>query len=939
MTHSPDTFRVPSPARIDRTQPVEFVFDDVTYRGYAGDTLASALLANGVHTVSSSVNRGRVRGITGAWAEDATAQVGIDAPYREPMVPATTVEICPGLVAHGVPGWGKLSEPVDTARYDSLHHHPDVLVVGAGAAGLMAAVITARAGVPVLLIDERPEPGGVRPDAAWVAGAVAEFDAFPHATRLIRTTAFGAYDDGCVLAVERRTDHLAGAPATTSRQRIHRIRAGRIIVATGAHERPIVFAGNDIPGVMLAGAAADYLHRYGVLVGRTAVVFTAGDSAYGDAFDLAESGVTIAAIIDVREQVSDDLRRRAAELGIDIRADDAVVTALEQPNRPHVGAVELRDGTVVAGDTVLVSGGWNPAAHLWSQLRGTIAFDASAAAFLPAGTLPNVDIAGAAAGLLTPGSCLTDGRRAGLVALRALGALLPEYRGVPRTADRAPAATAVYWRVPEADEELSFVDLQRDATVADVSRAVGAGMSSVEHVKRYTTIGTAHDQGKTSGIVTSGIVAEVLGIDVADAGTTTFRPPYTPVSFAALAGRHRGDLYDPIRRTPLHEWHVERGAVFEDVGQWQRPRFYPRGGEDMESAVLRECAAVRSGVGILDGSTLGVIDVAGPDAPAFLDMLYTNLMSTLTVGKIRYGVMCGPDGMVKDDGTVMRVANDRYTVYTTTGNATAILDWMEEWHQTEWPHLTVFTTSLTDHVATFPVVGPRSRDVIGAVFPDLEVANEAFGFMDWRDTTFGGVPVRLGRVSFSGELAYEVNVAAEYADAVWRALIDAGTPFGITPYGTESMHVLRAEKGYPIIGQDTDGTVSPHDLGMGWVVSKRKPDFIGKRSFSRPANQNPQRKQFVGLLPTDGTTKLPEGSQIIAHHADRSIPAPPVPMLGHVTSSYRSAELDRPFALALVAGGHQRIGTLLDVPVGDRLIEVEVTTTVFVDPEGARRDG
>ncbi|OZC33257.1 FAD-dependent oxidoreductase [Gordonia polyisoprenivorans] len=941
MTHSLTDLRTPTGGRLDRTRPIDFVFDGVTYTGYVGDTLASALLANGVRTITSSVNLGRVRGITGSWSVDATAQVGIDAPYSEPMVPATMIELCPGLVAHGVPGWGKLSADIDTARYDSLHHHPEVLVVGAGAAGLMAAVMAARAGARVMLVDERPEPGGATPDAPWVADAVAEFDAHPHTTRLVRTTAFGGYDDGFVLAVERRTDHLGessllGAATRISRQRVHRIRAKRIVIAAGAHERPIVFGTNDLPGVMLAGAAADYLHRYGVLVGREAVVFTACDSAYADAFDLAESGVHIAAVVDVRPHVSSDLLERATHLGIDVRTSDAVVRAIGDES---VEAVELLDGTIIGCDTVLVSGGWNPAAHLWSQLRGAIAFDADAAAFLPTGTLPNTDIAGAAAGLLTTGSCLTDGRRAGLTALRALGAVLPEYRGVPRTADRTPAATAVYWHVPQSEPESSFVDLQRDATVADVERAVGAGMRSVEHVKRYTTIGTGHDQGKTSGIVASGIVAELLGIDVSDAGTTTFRPPYTPVSFAALAGRNRGDLYDPIRRTPLHEWHIERGAIFEDVGQWKRPRFYPRGGEDMESAVLRECGAVRSGVGILDGSTLGVIDVAGPDAPVFLDLLYTNLMSTLKVGKVRYGVMCGPDGMVLDDGTVMRIAEDRYTVYTTTGNAAKILDWMEEWHQTEWPHLQVFTTSLTDHVATFPVVGPHSREVVGAVFPDLDVTNEAFAFMDWRDTAFDGVPVRLGRVSFSGELAYEVNVAAEYAETLWRALIDAGSAYGITPYGTETMHVLRAEKGYPIIGQDTDGTVTPHDLGMSWVVSKKKVDFLGKRSFDRPSNQDPNRKHLVGLLPTDSATKLPEGSQIIAHRADRTLPAPPVAMLGHVTSSYRSAELGRPFALALVKGGRERIGALLDVPVGDRLVEVEVTTTVFVDPEGARRDG
>ena len=936
-------FRRPTGGRIDRSVTIEFTFDDVTYTGHPGDSLASALLANGVRTVTTSVNLGRPRGVTGSWSEDATAQVGVDAPFAEPMVPATLVELCPGLVAHGVPGQGRLSHDPDDARYDALHHHPDLLVVGAGAAGLMAGLVAARGGAQVLLVDERAEPGGATPWASWVADAVAEFDALPTTTRLLRTTAFGAYDDGFVLAVEHRTDHLGtAAPAHLSRQRIHRIRARHIVVAAGAHERPIVFADNDLPGVMLSSAAADYLARQAVRVGQEAVVYTACDSAYADAFALADAGVAIAAIVDVRSAVSSDLAAEATHRGLRVIPGGAVVAARGEG---AVSAAELSDGELIACDTILVAGGWNPAAHLWSQLRGTITFAEHAAAFLPTGTLPHVNIVGAANGLLTTGACLTDGRRGAMEALRALGIAAPEYRGVPRTRDRSPAAPAVCWRsplpsTPESVAAPAFVDLQRDATVADIERALGAGMRSVEHVKRYTTIGTGHDQGKTSGIVASGIVADLLGIETGDAGTTTFRPPYTPVSFAALAGRDRGDLYDPIRRTPIHDWHVDAGAVFEDVGQWKRARYYPRGGEDMAAAVLRECAAVRGGVGMLDGSTLGVIDVAGPDAPQFMDMLYTNLMSTLKVGKVRYGVMCGADGMVIDDGTVMRTATDRYTVYTTTGNAASVLDWMEEWHQTEWPHLRVFATSLTDHVATFPVVGPRSRDVIGAVFTDLDVSNDAFEFMGWRDAvSVDGVPARIGRVSFSGELAYEVNVTAGQSLSMWKSLLSAGEPHGITTYGTETMHVLRAEKGYPIIGQDTDGTVSPHDLGMGWAVSKKKDDFIGKRSFARGSNQDPAREQFVGLLPTDGSTWLPEGAQIIAHSENRTLPPAPVPMLGHVTSSYHSAELGRPFALALLAGGPDLIGSRLDVPIGDTLCEVEVTSTVFVDPEGARRDG
>jgi len=504
------------------------------------------------------------------------------------------------------------------------------------------------------------------------------------------------------------------------------------------------------------------------------------------------------------------------------------------------------------------------------------------------------------------------------------------------------AAPTVLWRVPDPNDphgSVQFVDVQRDATVEDIRHALGAGMRSLEHIKRYTTIGTAHDQGKTSGIVASGITAELLGVPLETTGTTTFRPPYTPVAFTALAGRDRGRLYDPERVTATHDWHVEHGAVCEDVGQWKRARYYPQEGEDMTTAVLRECAVVRTRVGILDGSTLGKIDVQGPDAGVLMDRLYTNLMSSLKPGRVRYGVMCGVDGMVIDDGTVLRLADDRFLALTTTGGAARVLDWMEEWLQTEWPDLRVSLTSVTEQWSAFPVVGPRSRDVIGTLFPLLDVSNEAFPFMSWQDAQLDGAPVRLARISFSGELAFEVYVNPWYARAVWERIIDTGQAFGITPYGTETMHVLRAEKGYPIIGQDTDGTVTPQDLGLEWVVSKKKPDFVGKRSFDRAENRDPQRKQLVGLLPADAQTVLPEGSQIIEFCADGQLPPPPVPMLGHVTSSYRSAELGRPFALALVKAGRSRIGETVHVPVDGTLVPAEITGSVLVDPEGNRRDG
>jgi sarcosine oxidase subunit alpha len=947
-------FRTPTGGRIDRGTQYEFTFGGRTFTGHRGDTLASALLAHGVHKIATSVKLGRPRGISAAWAEDTGGLVQIEAPFPEPMLLASTVELHDGLAARGLPGQGRLADIADSARYDAMHAHADVLVVGAGPAGLLAALTAARSGARVVLVDEQSEAGGsllggndrIGGAAAteWVRAVVDELATYPEVRHLQRTTAFGHYDDGFVLALERRTDHLGNAaPAGLSRQRVWRIRASHVLVATGAHERPIVFANNDLPGIMLAHSARTFMHRYGVVVGRAAVVFSTNDSAYAAAFDLADAGVRIEAIVDARTEVSDGLRHECERRGIPLRAG-AVVTGTRGDDRVIEALVADFDGVNVGAaesvscDTLLVSGGWNPAVHLFSQARGVLRYDAALGGFVPGEHLAGVSVAGSANGVMDLAGCLREGRDSAGAALTGLGLPFDESAPLPDVSAVAVSPGVVLWRVPGREQD-QFVDVQRDATVADVARAVGAGMRSVEHIKRYTTIGTAHDQGKTSGVIASGITAELLGMPIEALGTTTFRPPYTPVAFAALAGRDRGALFDPVRTTALHDWHVAQGAVFEEVGQWKRPRHYPRAGEDMDAAVLRECASARSGVGILDGSTLGKIDVQGRDAAELLDRIYTNLMSSLKVGSIRYGVMCGVDGMVIDDGTVLRVAEDRFLVYTTTGGAAKILDWMEEWLQTEWPQLQVALTSVTDHWATFPVVGPRSRDVIGAVFADLDVSNDAFPFMTWRDTSLDGVPVRVARVSFSGELAFEVNVNAWHAPAVWERLLDAGRPYGITPYGTETMHVLRAEKGYPIIGQDTDGTVSPHDLGMAWAVSKKKPDFIGKRSFSRVENQNPLRKQLVGLLPVDQVTRLPEGSQIVEFCEDDALPPPPVPMLGHVTSSYRSAELGRTFALALVKAGQSRIGETLHVPVDGTLVPVEVTGSVLVDPEGARRDG
>ncbi|OON72733.1 FAD-dependent oxidoreductase [Streptomyces tsukubensis] len=941
---------------VDHSTELPFTFDGVDYAGRPGDTLASALLANGVRRVSTGLGSGRPRGVVAAGVEDSSALVQIEEPFPEPMLGAPSVELAPGLVARGLSGRGRLSDRPDPARYDARHAHCDVLVVGAGPAGLCAALTAARSGARVVLVDDQPRPGGSLlgtgesvdgvPGVEWAERQAAELRATEDVLVLSRTTAFGAYDDGFVLAWEKRTDHLgAAAPVRLSRQRIWRIRARQTVVATGAHERPVVFADNDRPGIMLAGAARTYLHRYGVLPGDDIAVFTTNDSAYDAVLDLRDAGARSAVVIDSRERVPDHLRDACLRRDIEVRLGHVVTGTSGPDGVSRVHAAPLSGGVLggrhgVDCDLLLVSGGWNPAVHLFSQAGGKLRYDAGLGSFVPDEATADLRVAGAAAGTSTLAGCLSDGVAAAGRAVEALGLSAASFTppATPVLAGGLPGQ--VLWMVPDPQEETAgrtqFVDPQRDATVADILRATGAGLRSVEHIKRYTTIGTAHDQGKTSGVIASGIIARAIGVDVAELGTTTFRPPYTPVAFAALAGRDRGALFDPVRVTPLHDWHVARGALFENVGQWKRPWYYPLPGEDMDTAVERECGAARTGVALMDGSTLGKISVQGPDAGELLDRVYTNAMGRLKVGSARYGVLCGVDGMVIDDGTVIRVSEDEFLLTTTTGNAAMVLEWMEEWIQTEWTELRVSLTSVTDHWVTIPLVGPRSREVLASVAPGLDVGNEAFPFMRWREAVVAGVPARICRISFSGELAYEINVVGWHGHPVWEALMAAGEPHGITPYGTETMHVLRAEKGFPLIGQDTDGTVTPHDLGMEWVVSKKKPDFLGKRSFTRQENTRADRKQLVALLPADPEVLLPEGGQVIG---TPQIPEPPVPMLGHVTSSYRSAALGRTFALALVRSGRARVGERLYIAYDGTAVPVDVHEPVLYDKEGARRDG
>lgn len=984
MSAQPQSARLSAGGRIDRSVTWRFTLDGQEYTGHPGDTLASALLANGRLEAGNSLYEDRPRGIMSAGVEESNALVKVAARFpghvAESMLPATAVSLIDGLNAEYLNGLGKLDPDEDRAEYDKKYVHTDVLVVGGGPAGLAAARQAVRAGARVILIDDQPELGGSllsgstdpslaesiegQPALDWVASVEAELISAAECTVLNRTSAFGSYDSNYVIAAQNRTDHLLTPAAPgVSRQRIWHIRAAQVILAPGAHERPLVFENNDRPGIMLASAVRTYLNRYAVAAGSRVVISTTNDSAYALAADLRAAGIAVEAVVDARPQLS-ETATAAAAAGTRVLIGSAVAnTTADLSGDGRLLGVTVRSindaGELTSGieqlacDLLAVSGGWSPVVHLHSQRQGRLRWDDDLAAFVPNSVVPNQQVAGSGRGSFALGDCVAEGISAGASAVIAAGFDSDVAPSAP-TPPRASSPTRQLWLVPgeqggPEDWHHHFVDFQRDQSVADVLRSTGAGMRSVEHVKRYTSISTANDQGKTSGVNAIGVIAAALKhgggetVGVGEIGTTAYRAPFTPVAFAALAGRQRGELFDPARLTSIHPWHVAQGALFEDVGQWKRPWCYPQDGEDMDTAVLRECAAVRESVGFMDATTLGKIEIRGKDAGEFLNRIYTNAFKKLAPGSARYGVMCTPDGMIFDDGVTLRLDDDRFFMTTTTGGAAKVLDWLEEWLQTEWPELDVHCTSVTEQWSTIAVVGPKSRAVLAKVAPELAADGgldaEAFPFMTFRETTLAsGVQARVCRISFSGELAYEINVPSWYGLSTWEAVEAAGAEFNITPYGTETMHVLRAEKGYPIVGQDTDGTVTPQDAGMEWVVSKVK-DFIGKRSYARKDAGRADRKHLVSVLPVDGSIRLPEGTQLVEQGITVNPAYGPVPMQGFVTSSYHSAALGRSFALALIKNGRNRIGETLVAAAGDQLVDVVVAETVLFDSEGTRKDG
>jgi sarcosine oxidase subunit alpha len=983
------TFRTAGGGRIRRDRPVAFQFDGQNLQGYEGDTLASALLANDVHLVGRSFKYHRPRGIASAGSEEPNALVTVDrGPGRvTPNLRATQVELYDGLKAtsqNRFPSlrfdlgsaagmaspllgagfyyktfkwppsfWRRIYEPAiraaaglgrappdpDPDHYAQQYAHCDVLVIGGGPTGLAAALAASAAGARVIVCDEQAEFGGslLAEEAATIDGLdAAEWLAQSLAilgdsvTLLSRTTAFGCYPDNLIGLVQRVSDHVAEPPDGTPRERLWQVRAQRVVLAAGAIQRPLVFPNNDRPGIMLADAGRVYLQRYGVRVGSHVVVATADDSAYRTALTLHAAGVHIAAVVDQRASGNEDLHASVRAVGIPVHLATSL-TSTEGRLRVHTAKLTgvVR---VLPCDTILTSGGWTPSIHLFAQARGRLRFDAGLGAFLPAQPVTGMHVAGACAGTFGLAACLEEGYAAGTAASRPGGIArgFAVTGAAPLNAVSANAPLAATGR-PHAR---SFVDLQNDVTTKDLAAATQEGFRSIEHVKRYTTTGMATDQGKTSNINALSVVADLLQQPVATIGLTTYRPPYTPVTFGSLAGAARGQLFDPLRTTPLHGWAERQGALFEDVGNWRRARCFPRADETLQQAIARECRAVRTAVGLFDASTLGKIEVAGPDAGAFLDRLYTGSFNRLVIGRCRYAVLLGEDGCIRDDGVVARLAQDRFHVTTTTGGAASVLHHMEDYLQTEFTDLRVWLTSTTEQWAVIALQGPRAFEVLaplteGIVWP-------AMPHMSVGEGQVAGVPGRIFRLSFTGEIGFEINVPADHAQHVWDALLAAGEPVGITPYGTEAMHVLRAEMGYVIVGQETDGTVTPEDLGLGWTIGRSKADFVGKRSLARPDKRRPDRKQLVGLLTADPTIVLEEGAQLVADPT----PSMPAVMLGHVTSSYWSEALGRSIALALVVGGRARIGSTLHVPMPGRTIPVQVTTPTFLPaPTDAKPNG
>lgn len=979
------TARLASGGLIDRSDILAFEFDGQRYSGYAGDTLASALLANDVHLLGRSFKYHRPRGVFTAGSEEPNALVELRGQARrEPNTRATTVELYRGLVANSqnrwpslkydilsinslfsplfVAGfyyktfmwparfWEKVYEPAirraaglgrasgleDPDHYEKVHTFCDVLVVGAGPSGLRAALESARRGARVILCEEDFRLGGrllsdrYQIDGfegpSWVQSVERELRASSRVKVLSRTTVFGSYDGGVFGALERVSDHLAVPGADQPRQRLWKIRAKTAVVATGALERPIVFGGNDRPGVMLASAVRTYLHRYAVAPWQRAAIFTSTDDGWKTLSELQSAGVHVQAVIDPRPRVAPELLTLARQANVRVLLAAEVT---ETHGGRHLREIAIRDRSGgrsrVSVDLLAVSGGFTPQLALTTHLGAKPRWSAEASAFVPHASNPGLFCAGAVTGAFSLDQCLDHGARAGHLAASAAGysgAQLPN-----KLASTTEAHQLVAHGVVKGVSQKAFVDYQNDVTADDIEIAVSEGFRSVEHVKRYTTLGMATDQGKTSNANGNALTAELTARSLAETGSTVLRPPSVPVAIGAFATNHRGRDFKPTRLTSGHDWAVERGAVFMDVGSWRRAQYFPSGRErTWLEVVCHEVNSVRSSVGVCDVSTLGKIDIQGPDAAILLDRVYTNLFSTLAIGRTRYGFMLYEDGFVMDDGTTTRFGPDRYLMSTTTANVGLVVRHLDYCRQVLWPDLDVSVTSVTEQWAQYSIAGPRAREVLQRLVGDaVDLSNSGLPYMAAAEFLFGGIPTRLFRLSFSGELAYEIAVPACYGDSLIRAIMTAGAPFNIVPYGLEALGAMALEKGH-MSGSEMNGQTTLPDLGFARLMSNKK-DFIGNTLSQRPALLDSNRPVLVGLRCT--AAPFNAGGLLVA--ASRSEE-------GYVTSAGFSPTLGEWIGLGVLRRGRERIGQQVEVFDGVRGAQTPVTVCnpCFYDPEGAR---
>ena len=971
---------------IDRSKEVEFRFNGKSMRGHQGDTLASALLANGRSLVGRSFKYHRPRGIFTSGSEEPNALVQLrDGAHQEPNTRATMVELFDGLAAtsqnhrgsleydflalndlvspflsagfyyktfmwpkafweklyepiiRAAAGLGKLSMQDDPDTYDKGFLHCDLLVIGAGPSGLMAALTAARSGARVILADEDFKPGGrLNAEALevadmagsdWAAQIVAELASMDTVRLMTRTTVYGAYDHGTYGALERCTDHLAES-ADKPRQILWRIYSKRAVLAAGATERPIAFGNNDRPGIMLAGAVRTYANRFGVTPGRQVAVFTNNDDGWRTAADLRAKGIDVPAIIDSRD--------KAATLDLPGVTHVAGEAVMDTVGRKGIKSITLTNGRVIPVDALAVSGGWNPNVHLTCHQRGRPQWRDDLCAFVPGGELPvGMAVAGAANGAMTLSAALSEGQAQAAAQLDALG-IKAKAGDLPKAEDEARDCAA-FWHVGESKKR-AWVDLQNDVTVKDIKLANTEGFRSVELLKRYTTMGMATDQGKTSNIAGLAILAEEAGKTIPEVGTTIFRPPYTPVPFGALAGRARGKDFRPYRLTPSHKWAQENGASFVTVGNWMRAEWYTKNGEKgWRDSVDREARMTRQSVGICDVTTLGKIDIQGRDAAAFLDKVYSNTFSTLPVGKVRYGLMLREDGICYDDGTTARLGETHYVMTTTTANAVLVFRRMEFARQCLWPDMDVHLISATDGWAQFAVAGPNSRSLLRKVVDDKhDLSNDAFPFMACGTVSVcSGIPARLFRISFSGELAYEIAVPARYGSSMMAVLNEAGAEFDAVPYGTEALGVMRIEKGHAT-GNELNGQTTALNIGLDRMVSQKK-ECIGNVLSKRPEMNRDDAVKLMGFRPVDRTTKLIAGSHFLNTHD----PADMDHDQGWMTSVAYSPNLGHHIGLGFIKEGHARKGEIVRAvsPVHGVEMEVEIVSAHFVDPEGDRLRG